>query len=241
MEAVVDEVEECMALGYDEFHFYDDLFNITASKIINFCDEVEKRGLKFTWDFRGRVNSVTKESLIRAKKAGLRMISFGVETGSDEGLKILKKGTNVAKIEQVFNWCREVGILSVADYIIGFPFEKTENDIRKNLDFLIKLDPDYAQIGILMLLPNTPLYDEGIQKGMVKRGYWEEFAERPYPEFEISHWTEHHDLKTLTKLQEEGYRKFYFRLRYVFRSVVQTRTPYEFLTKAKGVFRLLGT
>ena len=41
----------------------------------------------------GRVNTVTKYSLIRAKATGLRMIAFGVETGTDEGLKILRKAT----------------------------------------------------------------------------------------------------------------------------------------------------
>lgn len=238
--AVVDEVESCMAMGYDEFHFYDDLFNITAAKVLEFCDEVEKRHLKFTWDFRGRVNPLTKECIVRAKRAGCRMMSFGVETGTDEGLKYLKKGTNTAKIREVFGWCREAGIITIADFIIGFPFERTEDDVRRNLDFLINdLDPDYAQLAILMLLPNTPLFDEALEKGLIKPGYWEEFAANPSTTFRMSHWEEHLSLATLTRLQAEAYRKFYFRPKYILRSILRTRSLYEFKTKAMAVLKLI--
>ncbi len=238
IEEVVDEVEECIKLGYDEFHFFDDLFNITPSKVIKFCDEVEKRGLKFTWDFRGRANSVTKESLMRAKRAGCRLISFGVETGTNEGLKELKKDVTIEKIMQVFKWCREIGILTLADYIIGFPFEKTVYDIRKNINFLITLDPDYANIGVLMLLPNTPLYNKGLQKRLIEPGSWEKFSMNPTTDFQIHHWTEHHDLSTLVALQAEAYRRFYFRPSYIWRSLIQTVSWYEFKKKVMGALRL---
>jgi anaerobic magnesium-protoporphyrin IX monomethyl ester cyclase len=89
-EKVIDEVEECLAMGYEEIHFYDDLFNITPQRVIEICDEIDRRGLKFHWDFRGRVNTVNYESLKRLKNSGCRMISFGIETGTDNNLKILR-------------------------------------------------------------------------------------------------------------------------------------------------------
>lgn len=91
VKSIVDEIAECLALGYQEIHFYDDLFNITPERVISICDEIDLRRLKFTWNFRGRVNTATKESLRRAKNSGCRMISFGVETGTNDGLAYLKK------------------------------------------------------------------------------------------------------------------------------------------------------
>jgi anaerobic magnesium-protoporphyrin IX monomethyl ester cyclase len=123
--AIAEEVKTCLDMGYEEVHFYDDLFNITPGRVIDFSDEVLRRGYGFTWDFRGRVNTVTRESLARAKAAGCRMISFGVETGSDEGLQLLRKNCTLAQVRQVFAWCRELGILTIADFIIGLPFERT--------------------------------------------------------------------------------------------------------------------
>lgn len=238
---VVDEIEQCLAQGYKEIRFYDDLFNITPQKIIDFCDEVDRRGLKFPWDFRGRVNTVTYESLVRAKQSGLRMISFGVETGTDEGLKALKKGTNTRKVKQAFEWCRELGIITVADYIIGLPDEKTVADIDRNIDFLVGLDPDYAQVSVLKLYPNTAMYDDAVAKGVIEPGRWQQFALQPSKGFVVDHWDEHLDLGTLVKIQKRAYRKFYFRPRYIMRSLVNTRSLYELSSKFFGALKLLHT
>ena len=114
-------------------------------KIHDFCDELEKRNLKVTWDFRGRVNGVTRESLEHAKKTGLRQISFGVETGSDEGLKFLRKGSRIEKYRDAFRWTRELGIKTVADFIIGFPGE-TEEEFKETLEVMetVRFDSAYT-------------------------------------------------------------------------------------------------
>lgn len=239
MESVVDEIEVCLELGYKEFHFYDDLFNVTPTKVMKFCEEVERRDLDITWDFRGRVNACTEESLVRAKNTGLRMISFGVETGSDEGLKYLKKGTTTAKIEQAFKWCREIGITSIADFIIGFPFEKTREDVMNNLRFLQKIDPDFALIQVLQTLPNTPLYEEAVARGIVDGNAWYNFVLNPTTDFRVTHWEEHFTLRELVEMRKEAYRMFYFRPKRVVRNILKTRTVHEFKSKVQGALRLI--
>ena len=239
--SVVDEIEACLAMGYKEFRFYDDLFNINEKKVVQFCDELDRRRLKIDWEFRGRVNTITREMLIRAKATGLRMVSFGVETGTDEGLKILKKATNTAKVKQAFKWCRELGILTVADYIIGHSFEKTVFDIKRNIDFLIKLDPDYAQISVLKLYPNTEVFEEACEKGLAERGRWQEFARNPTKNFVVDHWSEHFDLPTLVKFQKRAYRRFYFRPNYILRNALKTRSWVEFKSKVGGALKLIHT
>ena len=238
---VCDEIEVCLAMGYKEFRFYDDLFNINEEKVVALCDELERRGLNITWDFRGRVNMVSKNSLVRAKRAGLRMISFGVETGTDEGLKALRKGTTVETVRQAFQWCRELGILTVADYIIGQPFEKSSVDVKKNIDFLISLDPDYAQVSVLKLYPNTEMYDDAVSQKVIPSGRWQEFAINPHHDFIVDHWNEHMDLSTLVRLQKQAYRRFYFRPKYILRSIHQTGSLYQFTSKAKGALKLIKT
>jgi len=237
---VVDEVTACLQMGYKEIHFYDDLFNISPERVIEFCDEIEKRALKFPWDFRGRVNTVTKESLVRAKKAGCRLISFGVETGSDEGLKFLRKGITTNQIKEVFQWCRELKIKTIADFMIGLPFERSREDILKNIEFLIELDPDYPQIAILCLYPNTKIYQQAVEKGLVDKNKWEEFSLNPSIDFKIDHWEEFLNIRELVELQKEGYKKYYLRPSYMLKNILSTRTFYEFKAKAKGALKLMG-
>lgn len=238
--SVLDEVQECLDLGYREFHFYDDLFNITPKKVLAFCDELERRGMRFTWDIRGRVNSVTRESLARMKKAGCRMISFGVETGSDEGLKALKKATTTEQVRKVFRWCRELGIVTIADFIIGLPFERSPADVQVSIDFLLELDPDYAQIGILSLYPNTPLFDDAVARGLIDPRRWRDFSLDPKPGFFVDHWEEYIPSFDLVRMQRQAYRRFYLRPRYILRSILATRTLHEFRMKATGALQLLG-
>jgi radical SAM superfamily enzyme YgiQ (UPF0313 family) len=238
--SVVDEIKICLDMGYKEIHFYDDLFNITPERVIAFCDEISRRGFRFQWDFRGRVNSVTRESLQRAKSAGCRMISFGVETGSDEGLLLLKKNTTTKQILDVFRWCRELGILTIADFMIGLPFEKTADDVRRNVNFLLELDPDYAQFSILSLFPNTEIFTDAANRGLIEPNRWSEFACNPATDFYLDHWEEFIPLSDLLNLQRESYRRFYLRPSYIWRSMIATCSWHEFTSKLRGAMKLLG-
>jgi len=237
--SVADEIRECLDTGYTEVHFYDDLFNITPERVIAFCDEVTRRGYQFDWDFRGRVNSVTRESLVRAREAGCRMISFGVETGSDAGLALLRKNTSTEQVRKVFGWCREVGILTIADFMIGLPFEKSPADVRRNVDFLLSIDPDYAQFSILSLFPNTELFADAARRGLIDSSRWNEFARNPVPDFFVDHWEEFMPLGELLDLQRESYRRFYMRPRYIWRSLIATTSFHEFRSKLQGAVKLL--
>lgn len=239
LELVMDEIEACISLGYGEFHFYDDLFNITPKRVEEFCDVLARRKLKIVWDFRGRVNGVTYEYLARAKAVGLRLISFGVETGSDEGLARLDKGATVAQITKVFRWCRELGIKTVADYMIGIPTERSAADVYRNIDFLIRLDPDYAQIGILSLYPNTQLYQDAVSRGLIQAGRWEAWSRAPGPGFRVDHWNEFLTDDELVLLHRKSYRRFYFRWRYVLRRLIELRSSHELLSNISGMFKLI--
>ncbi len=240
VELVMDEIEMCISLGYKEFHFYDDLFNITAQKIIDFCIALERRNLNIIWDFRGRVNGVTFESLERAKSVGLRMISFGVETGTDLGHKTLKKGSNIAQVEQVFMWCKKLGIKTIANYMIGLPHEKSREDVFENINFLIQLKPDYAQIAILNLYPHTQVFKDAIKMGMIEDGRWEKFALDPKPGFKVDHWTEFLSERDLVYLHRESYRRFYFRISYVAKNITNIKSFHELKSKIRGFFKLLN-
>lgn len=236
--SIADEVGSCLALGYNEIHFYDDLFNISPERVIAFCDEIQKRGYLFKWDFRGRVNGVTRESLQRARVAGCRMISFGVESGNDEGLRQLKKGCTIAEVKQVFSWCRELGLLTIADFMIGLPFEKTAKEVRCNINFMMEIDPDYAQVSILSLFPNTELFEDAVSKGLANPARWIEFCRLPHKSFYIDHWDEHLSMAELLNLQKEAYRRFYLRPRYIWRSLLATASWHEFKAKLLGAMKL---
>ena len=240
-EKVVDEMFDCQKKGYDEIHFYDDLFNITPQRLIDICDEIDKRQLKITWDFRGRVNGVNQESLRRFKKSGGRMISFGIETASTEGLKVLRKGSTVKQNIDALKWCREFGIVSVADYMIGLPFEKTDTDVIESLNVLRKkYRPDYAQFGILSLYPNTQIYDQAVEKNLIEKDKWNKWALDPLGnELIVDHWNEFISTQRLVELQKLAYKSFYFRPSVIIKEFFRVRSFHEFKAKVRGALTVL--
>ena len=241
-ELVVDEMEACVKQGYEELHFYDDLFNINPKRVIAICDAIDKRGLKVAWDYRGRVNGINEESIIRFKKSGGRMISFGIETASDEGLKILRKASTMKQNIEALRLCRKHGIITIADFIIGLPHEKTYDDVLNSIKTLsYDYRPDYAQFSILSLYPNTQIFDQAAEKGLIDKDKWSKWAMDPLKTpLIVDHWDEHLTMEQLIALQKKAYRLFYFRLSNIWDQVKRIRSFHQIKVKTIAMLTVMG-
>ena len=98
--SVVDEIVDCMQQGFTDFFFAEDTFNINKTKVIDFCNELITRNLNISWCCKCRVNGMDYETLQAMARAGCYLINFGIETGSDAGLKSIRKGTTTKR----FSW-----------------------------------------------------------------------------------------------------------------------------------------
>ena len=169
------------------------------------------------------------------------MISFGIETATDEGLKVLRKGSKLKQNIQALEWCRKLGIVSVADYMIGLPHEKSEADVLNSLQVLIKqYKPDYAQFGILSLYPNTEVYDQAVEKKLIDGNKWNDWALDPLKkELIVDHWNEFIPTIELIKLQKMAYKKFYFRPSIILKEILSVRSFHQFKTKFFGAIKVI--
>jgi radical SAM superfamily enzyme YgiQ (UPF0313 family) len=235
---IVKEIEQCSTMGVKEIFFFDDNFSANPKRVVEICDELIRKDLKVIWSFRGRVNTTGEEMLKKCKEAGCHRIHFGVETGTDEGLKRLKKDINVEMIKKAFKVCKKVGITSVANFIIGLPWE-TKEDMLHTIKFANEIDPDYAEFAILTPFPNTELYEESIKKGMFG-DFWREFAKNPVPDFDLKTCNEHYSREELFKILDLCLKKFYFRPKRIMKILLQLRSKKEFKTKLKAGIALLN-
>lgn len=237
---VCDEVEACLRLGIGEIYFVDDTFNITNQRVHALCDEILRRGLRFGWTVRMRVNGVDRPLLEKMRQAGCGRIQLGVEQGTQEGLDRLQKGTTLAEIEQAFRLCRETGIRTVGYFLVGTPTERTPADVLRTVDYAVRLDPDFAMFNILTPFPGTKLFDEGLAAGVLQLEPWLAFMRNPTPGFKAQVWEEHMDRDTLRDLLHQAYRRFYWRPRFVARNLLQIRRKDDLLRKARAGLRLLA-
>lgn len=238
-ENVVDEMEQCARIGIKEIFLYDDTFTIKKQRVIDICNEILRRNLKIMWDIRARVDTVDEKILKKLKLAGCERIHFGVEAGAQGILNILRKGITLQQAEKAFQWSREVGITTLAYFMIGNPTE-SRKQILETIKFSVKIKPDYVHIALTTLFPATELYRKGLERKILKHDYWKEFAENPRTDFVPELWEENLTREELVKLSKFAYKSFYMRPMYVLERLFEVKSWQEFKRKVRVGFRLLG-
>jgi len=238
-QSVVEEMKECLDLGIDEILIYDDTFTVDRQRTLDICEEIKRRGLKFTWDIRARVDTVDKEVLKNLREAGCERIHFGVESGIEKILRVLNKGINLEQVKNAFKAAKELRIETLAYFMIGAPTE-TKEDILKTIDFAKKLNPDYAHITILTPYPGTLIYRQALSAGVIKNDYWKEFAQNPANGVRIKYWEKELSREELFSLLKEFYRGFYGRPTYILKQLFKIRSFKDLKKRFKAGLKILS-
>ncbi|MEW6096606.1 MAG: radical SAM protein [bacterium] len=236
---IVKEMKECMELGIREFIFFDDIFTLNRRRVFEVCDEILNRHLKVKWSVRARVDTVDYDMLVRLKEAGCNRIQYGIEAGTDKVLKILKKGTTLKQAVEAIRISKEVGMTTLADFMIGSPGE-TKEDILQTINFALKLNPDYAQFSVTTPYPATELYTMGFELGLFTHDYWKEFAQSPTPNFKTLVWEENLKKEELVELLNLAYKRFYTRPQYILKQLLSLSSIGEFKRKAKAGLKVFS-
>jgi anaerobic magnesium-protoporphyrin IX monomethyl ester cyclase len=100
-----------------------------------------------------------RDILWKYRDAGVMHLYVGAESSSDTTLNSLNKGTSVDQNKLAIDLLREVGIMTEASFMIGFP-EDTKESIDKTIAEAIRLNPDIAVFPLITPMPFTPLYRE---------------------------------------------------------------------------------
>ena len=237
-ENVVNEIEECLKMGIEEIFIYDDTFTVDKQRVINICNEIIKRNLKFSWDIRARVDTVNQEILEKLKQAGCTRIHYGVESGTEKILKVLNKGINLNQIKEAFNLTKKIGISTLAYFIIGCPTE-TKEDILETIKFAKKLNSDFVQVTLLTPFPATKIYNDALSQGIIKEDYWLEFAKNPKPNFKTKYWTKELSNEELFGLLNYAYKQFYLRPNFILKTLKEISSFNDFIRKAKAGLKII--
>ena len=155
---VVDEIEQILSYGIDRINVADDLFVSDRGKVKEVCDEVLRRGLRFKWSAFARVNTVDRKTLALMKEAGCDSVSFGVETGNPELLKLIRKGITLEQVREAVSLCKEAGIIPHTSFVVGLPGESPET-LKETGEFAASLGSLYGY-HFLTPFPGTTVREE---------------------------------------------------------------------------------
>lgn len=149
--------------GLDGVTFADDLLSPNREYLREFCQGVRDSGINFVWGCEFRADTCEKEDLQLLYDSGCRWIFFGMESGSPERQKALRKGVDLEKAKLTMRYCREIGIVTSASFMIGMP-DETVDELRQTLDYMRNLNADYIIASIFGILPGSEIYRTLVQE-----------------------------------------------------------------------------
>ncbi|MBN2067699.1 MAG: radical SAM protein [Candidatus Diapherotrites archaeon] len=204
-----------------EVFLEDDTFTGFPKRVEQFCDEKAKQGIKIRWSCNARVDT-RLETLQKMKKAGCRLLCVGFESGSQDVLNNVSKGTTPARMEQFMQDTKKAGIMVHGCFMVGNQGETAET-IRATIELAKKLDPDTAQFFPIMVYPGTASYREFKKKGwIVTEDYSKWLDERGWHNCMVSRpGLSNNDL---VEWCDKARKEFYLRPKYMGKKAVQVAT-----------------
>jgi anaerobic magnesium-protoporphyrin IX monomethyl ester cyclase len=148
--------------NYQVNHFWmcDDIFGLKPGWVQEFRNNVKAKGLKFKYKIQSRVDLLLQEDTILAlAESGVETAWIGAESGSQNILNAMDKGTTVEQIYEATNLLKKNGIRTAFFLQFGYLGEKKE-DIEKTINMVLDLMPEEIGISVSYPLPGTKFYEK---------------------------------------------------------------------------------
>ena len=175
-EDVVDELTLIRERGIRDVEIADDTFTGLGERAMRIFDLILVEKLDVSFPIKSRVDVFTEELARKARQAGVYLVAFGMESGSQKMLDAMNKRTTVAMNARACELTRKYQMLSHSSWIIGYPGETPET-VAETLDFIRANRPSTVNLAVLRPYPNTAAYELARSSGTLA-GDWDPDADR---------------------------------------------------------------
>jgi len=171
---IADQMEACK----EDFIFVlDDNFLTSKRRLLELCEELERRKLRKFWMTQGRTDFVADnpELIARLARNGLIGLLSGFESNDDDSLVALRKKNTWDKNKRANEILRENGIFSTGIFMVRADW--TKEQFQSLYDYINTLEIGIPLMTILTPLPGTQLY----------RAYKDKLLTHDYRLFDLLH------------------------------------------------------
>src|SRR5215469_13348293 len=153
----------------DDFPLFGPVWRRWATEFVN---ELQRSGLpqRTIWKMNCRADVVEPEIFSAMRDAGLYLVYMGLESGNEEGLKVLHKQVTVEQNLRAVEVLKQVGLLFEFGFMLFDPSSTLES-VRENLRFLRQILSDGCAAAVFCrMLPyaGTPIKDELEREGRLR-------------------------------------------------------------------------
>jgi len=151
LEAVIDQYDPALLVCRDN--------SLKGRNLVEFCGDFERFNKPWCGMSRADLSGKEIEAL---RRAGCRMIFFGLESGSDRTLSAINKGITSKQMSDFINRLHSSGITPAPSLMIGAPDEK-KLDFEKTILFLMNHRRYFDVVNVYPFMA-TPASEFGSQK-----------------------------------------------------------------------------
>jgi radical SAM superfamily enzyme YgiQ (UPF0313 family) len=237
-ESLLDEIGMLIE-RYGVREVFDDTGTFPTGKWLErFCQGMIDRGYneKIHFSCNMRFGVLRQEHYNLLKRAGFRMLLFGLESANQATLDRLDKGIRVEDITAGCEMARKAGLEPHLTVMVGYPWE-TKKDAKRTLDLARELFgkgyADTLQATLVVPYPGTPLFEECRRNGWLKTEEWEKYDMRS----NVMHSPM--DDEEVNELIQNLY-KVFFTPQYLVRKLLSIRSLSDLHFVRKGIAAISG-
>ncbi len=222
-ENIIAELKECVEkYNIRNFLFWSDIFNFDREWTMNLCQKIIESGLKITWSSNTRANTMDDEMAKIMYKAGCRLVSIGVESGSQKMLNNIGKKLSLDEIRETVKILKKNKIKIYNYFVIGLPWE-TEETVEETIKFAIELDSNFISFYTATPLPGTKYFAYAMLNKLVDGNM--DFSRAYYEPVVKSHTL---SKESIFELHKQAVRRFYLRPKFIIKTLFSLRSFVEF-------------
>ena len=146
------------AVAPDHVWFADDIFGLTPRWIEAFAGELRSRRAAMPFMMQSRVDLMTPSAVEALADARCEEVWLGVESGSQQVLDAMDKGTTIDEVRDATRRLKHHGIRACWFIQLGYPGEDWSAILRTR-DLIRDEEPDDIGVSVAYPLPGTPFYE----------------------------------------------------------------------------------
>ena len=164
---IIKEFDKLFDYGVETIRIVDEMFLLNPKYYLPLCELLKTRNSKDNlrlWAY-SRVDTIKKPNILETiRKAGIKWLSLGIESGKKEiRLEISKGKFEDVDVQTIIKKVHESNIDVMANYIYGLPGD-TKKTIRETLDLSKSICTSGWNTYAAMALPGSHLYKVALDK-----------------------------------------------------------------------------
>jgi len=133
---------------------------ITNKRAAAISEGLLSGGHKVRWSCYAKPNSkLTDETLTLMKRSGCLNLHVGFESGDDDVLRVIDKGTTAEQAREFGRQVRAAGLRLCGEFTFGH-YGETRESMQRTLDLAKAVNPHLAHFLVMIPLPGTPFWDK---------------------------------------------------------------------------------